>query len=324
MSAQTTNSVPTLDQYDLKRITILNPRKNPQGKGQSSYVNSEDSLFTNKRVIFEVRNARVAYSLKAYREEGQGPSNNDKYHLHLERDDNNPDLKKLFKTVKALERRVAEFISAKSEEWLFDEKSPEQVEGMLKSCISKHRSKTGDKYPDTLRVRCAFNRDTREMSAKFLDGADGNKPIVVNTTNSDREIPYGTTGIFHVAISKVWFSGGGLGLTLSLVQASVNRPSGGMELPTIGMATDELVGRDRSSEASTSETNNEETNTKRSKMVVTSADVESSEDDNDDNAGDNLEDGSSDDEVVSPPKKSSKAAGKAAKTTGRKRGTRKA
>lgn len=264
MSSKTAG-VPKLDQYDVNKITITVPKKNTTGKGQTSYVNTEQF---SKHIIFEV-NGKVSYKLAPFREEGKPAPDYEKYNLHLEYDENNPSIAETFEAIKKLEKRVAQLVAKKSEEWLFDEKTPEEVKGMIESCISKHRNKkTGEKFPDTLRVRCPVKRETGEMMAKFLDGANGNKPINVTTGNSEREIPRGTSGIFHIRVSKIWFSNK-IGLTLTLLQASVNRPKWEFELPEIGVATNEFVGRE---EEETESRTGEKKSSKKGKMPKSESD----------------------------------------------------
>ena len=304
-----TPTVPTLDQYDLKKLAVTPPKKNTGGKGQTSYVNTEQFSNLGKGILFEVNNARTRFDLKAFREEGKPPSEDDKYNLNLELDTENPDVVRMFKTVKALELRMAEIIAKNSEEWLFEEKNVNEVKGMMSSCIAKHRNnKTGEKYPDTLRVRCFVDKTTKAMVPKFKDGANGNVFLDVNIHNSDREVPRGTTGIWHIRVQKLWFSGGKWGLTLTLAQASINRPDGVADLPEIGIASDSVVGRTRTT-STTEEDDDNDTVTTPKNLVVTKDDVESDTDDE----PDNLE--SDDDEAATPPKKKTPVKKAAAKPT---------
>jgi len=310
-------AVPTLDQYDLKKIAVTPPKKNAGGKGQTSYVNTDQFPNLGKGILFEVKNAKIRFDLKAFREEGKPPSEDDKYNINLELDSENPDIVRLFKTIKALELRIAEIVAKNSEDWLFEEKDTSEVKGMMSSCIAKHRNnKTGEKYPDTCRVRVFVDKTTKAMAAKFRDGANNNELLDVNIHNSDQEIPRGTTGFWHIRVQKLWFSGGKMGLTMTLAQASVNRPEGIANLPEIGMASDSVVGRSRvvaEDDDDDTATTTTTTTTTTKNLVVTKDDIESDDDESDD-APDNLE---SDNEEPAPPKKKSvvKEGKKAAKPT---------
>lgn len=239
--ASKTPAPPSLDQVDFSQIQVLAPRPNKNAPGQTSYIRYNGS--GSGKFIVTLKNALIQYALRPFKDKKTGEVQKKlTLNIALEEDEEgnltNPELKKF---LEKLQDTVVKQITANASTWGLPSNVGKKFNDIIKTHINKE---TKERYNDTWQIRVQMDPETLQIRSKFFDGRKKNEPIPITFTTADQEIPMFTRANMYVHISKVWYSGNGVGVTADLIQGSFNRPEGMITLPEIEVCDDDLAERE--------------------------------------------------------------------------------